>query len=38
MNQPFVKNPDITIEQVLNELIQKTGEKIEIGKFNRLSI
>lgn len=38
MNQPFVKNPDITIEQLINELIQKTGEKIEIGKFNRLSV
>lgn len=38
MNQPFVKNPDITIEQLINDLIQKTGEKIEIGKFNRLSV
>lgn len=38
MNQPFVKNPEITIEQLLNQLIQKTGEKIEIGKFNRLSV
>lgn len=38
MNQPFVKNPDITIEQMINELIQKTGEKVEIGKFNRLSV
>ena len=38
MNQPFVKNPDITIEQMINELIQKTGEKIEIGKFYRLSV
>jgi elongation factor Ts len=38
MNQSFVKNPDITIEQLINELIQKTGEKIEIGKFVRLSV
>ncbi len=38
MNQPFVKNPEITIEQLINQLIQKTGEKIEIGKFNRLSV
>ena len=38
MNQSFVKNPDITIEQVINELSQKTGEKVEIGKFVRLSV
>ena len=38
MNQAFVVNPDITIEQVINQLIQKTGEKIEIGKFVRLSV
>lgn len=38
MNQSFVKNPDITIEQMINELIQKTGEKVEIGKFVRLSV
>lgn len=37
MNQPFVKNPDMTIEQVINQLIQKTGEKIEIGNFSRIS-
>ena len=38
MNQSFVKNPDMTIEQVINQLIQKTGEKVEIGKFYRLSV
>ena len=38
MNQAFVVNPDNTIEQVINQLIQKTGEKIEIGKFVRLSV
>jgi elongation factor Ts len=37
MNQPFVKNPEVTIEQLMNQLIQKTGEKIEIGKFSRIS-
>jgi elongation factor Ts len=37
MNQPFVKNPDLTVEQLVNQLIQKTGEKIEIGKFYRVS-
>ncbi len=38
LNQPFVKNPDVTIEQLINQLIQKTGEKIEIGKFSRFSV
>ncbi len=38
MNQPSVVDPDSTIEQVINQLIQKTGEKIEIGKFVRLSV
>ena len=37
MNQPFVKNPDITIEELINGLIQKTGEKVELGKFVRVS-
>lgn len=27
MNQPFVKNPDMTIEQVLNNLIQKQEKR-----------
>jgi elongation factor Ts len=38
MNQPSVIDPDSTIEQIINQLIQKTGEKIEIGKFVRLSV
>ena len=38
MNQPFVKNPEVTIEQLINQLIQKTGEKVEIGKFSRFSV
>jgi elongation factor Ts len=37
LNQMFVKNPEITIEQLVNQLSQKTGEKIQIGKFSRLS-
>lgn len=37
LNQSFVKNPEITIEQLINQLVQKTGEKIEIGKFSRIS-
>ncbi len=38
MNQASVVDPNTTIEQIINQLIQKTGEKIEIGKFVRLSV
>ena len=36
--QPFIMNPELTVEQVINGLIQKTGERVEIGKFIRYSI
>ena len=35
IEQPFVKNPDITIEQLINEAILKIGEKITIRRFAR---
>jgi len=38
MNQAFVKNPDITIEDLLNETIGKIGEKIEIRRFSRFEV
>jgi len=38
MNQPYVKNPDITITDYLNEVIAKTGEKMEIKRFARFQI
>lgn len=38
LNQPFVKNPDITIEQRINEVIQKTGEKVAVGRFVRYTV
>ena len=31
--QPFVKNPDQTIEELITEVAAKTGEKIEIARF-----
>ncbi|MEA3322741.1 MAG: translation elongation factor Ts [Patescibacteria group bacterium] len=37
LSQPFVKDPDKTIEDLLNELVVKIGEKIEIGEFARFS-
>ncbi len=36
--QMFVKNPDITIAELINEAIQKFGEKIAVGRFVRYSI
>lgn len=38
MTQPFVKNPDITIEQYTKEMISKTGENIQIRRFARFSL
>ncbi len=37
LSQPFVKDPDKTIEELKNELVVKIGEKIEIGEFARFS-
>jgi len=37
LSQPFVKDPDKTVEDLLNELVAKIGEKIEIGEFARFS-
>lgn len=36
--QPFVKNPDITIKGVLEEATQKFGERVEITRFERFAI
>lgn len=36
--QPFLLNPEITIQQVVDNVIQKTGERVEIGRFVRYSI
>lgn len=38
LKQPFVKNPDQTIEDLLKAHIQKFGEKIEIARFARFSV
>ncbi len=35
MEQPFVKNPDQTIAQMINEAVAKIGEKITIRRFVR---
>ena len=38
LEQPFVKDPDITIQDLLNGLIGKLGEKIEIRRFTRYQV
>ena len=38
LEQDFIKNPEITIQDLLNELIAKTGEKIVIKRFCRYQI
>ena len=36
--QPFVKNPDQTIEELITEVAAKTGEKIQIARFVRMKV
>lgn len=38
LDQPFVKEQDKTVNQVLNEVIGKFGENINIGRFVRLEM
>lgn len=38
MNQPFIKDEDKTVGDLINEKIASIGEKIEIGRFSRFSI
>ena len=38
LQQPFVKNPDISVQDLLNESIAKTGENIVIRKFARFQL
>jgi elongation factor Ts len=38
LEQPYVKNPDVKVQDVLNELIAKTGEKVMIRRFIRYQL
>lgn len=38
MEQKFVKNPDLSVQDLLNELIGKMGENISIKRFARFQI
>lgn len=38
LDQPFVKNPEVTIGELVTQAVQKFGEKIEIVRFERLAV
>lgn len=38
LSQAFIKNPELTIDDLITQAIQKFGEKIEVVKFSRFAI
>lgn len=38
LDQPFIKNPEVTITNLLSSATQKFGEKIEVSRFVRYSV
>ena len=38
LEQPFVKNPDLTVGQLITEAASKTGETIEVRRFTRFAL
>jgi elongation factor Ts len=38
LDQPFIKNPDITVQQLVNEKIAKIGENIVVRRFVRFEL
>lgn len=38
LTQPFVKNPDVTVGELLTESIHRIGENIQVGSFVRYEI
>jgi len=38
LEQPFVKNGDISVKELIESAVQKFGEKIEVVRFERLSV
>lgn len=38
MPQPFIKSPDMTIQDMVNGATQKFGERIEVRRFVKLSV
>jgi elongation factor Ts len=38
LDQPFVKDGSVTVQQLIDSAVQKFGEKIEVVRFARLSV
>ncbi len=38
MKQPYVKDPNITIEGLIQNAVQKFGEKTEVTRFSRIAV
>jgi elongation factor Ts len=38
LNQPFIKNPDITIQGLIDQAVQKFGEKMAVSRFKRFKV
>jgi len=38
LNQPYVRDQDLTVEQLVTQYIAKLGENIKIGQFSRLQL
>lgn len=38
LEQPFIKNPDITVSQMITESISKIGENISVRRFDRYEL
>jgi elongation factor Ts len=38
LEQPYIKNPEITVGELIAEAIQKFGERIEVSRYVRFSV
>jgi elongation factor Ts len=38
MDQPFIKNPEVTIQGLVDAAVQKFGEKTAVGRYTRFKI
>jgi len=38
LDQPFIKNPDVTIKSLITDVITKTGENIRVARFVRYQL
>lgn len=38
LEQPYIKNPEITVQTLIEQAVQKFGEKVEITRFARFAV